>query len=165
MKIRWAIFRYRNSLYTMRGIFGQWNLFCSKWDWSFTGLKWRWCILTGNTWSSFQLWLICRSSDRGHLSGSIFWGALQDLSERYGTIISKHSSGLLFFHWKIVSPYLVCGWGTEHPGLSWGTPDLVFLGHRIHVPPPPGRKSFEMHQPMTEDEREHVTDCKEMTDP
>lgn len=70
----------------MRGIFGQWNLFCSKWDWSFTGLKWRWCILTGNTWSSFQLWLICRSSDRGHLSGSIFWGALQDLSERYGTI-------------------------------------------------------------------------------
>lgn len=102
----------------------------------------------------------------GGISAVPFSGVLCKICQR-GTVqeLSKHSSGLLFFHWKIVSPYLVCGWGTEHPGLSWGTPDLVFLGHRIHVPPPPGRKSFEMHQPMTEDEREHVTDCKEMTDP
>lgn len=57
---------------------------------------------------------------------------------------------------QTVSPYWECGWGTEHPDLSWGTPDHVSSGRHIRTPPPPGRGSCETHQPRTVDGRENI---------
>lgn len=62
---------------------------------------------------------------------------------------------VIFTLWTL-SPCLEYGWETEHPGLSWGTPDLSSSSRHTHAPPLPRRVSYEMHQPMTGDGREKM---------
>lgn len=146
--------RGRNWIIMEQEVCGQvvehWYLLCREGHWSFTGLVYRWSALGVGTGGGLWLWLRCW--DR--LWGPILWDTLHDGGRRE-TIHIDVRYEMCTIQCIIVTPRTgppcwECGWGTRRPGPSWGTPDLVFSGHRTRTPPLPGRERYGTRRPTTE---------------
>lgn len=89
----------------------------------------------------------------GFASGVLFSGILCEMNGEWTAVQwrDKTPAGALPLVRYFLSPYSECGWETEHPDLSWGTPDHVSSGRRRRTPPPLGRESSERHRPTTGD--------------
>lgn len=129
--------------------FWQQYLFGREGNWSSTGLDWRRSVLCGSTGRCLWWWLTCGINNGGCLGGFVFRDALQIESNSKIRLSVKniHTSPLSYL--ETASPCSECEWGTERPGLSWGTPARVSAGRRIRAPPPPGRECYERRRPTT----------------